>query len=624
MKKLIIGFLFLFLPVFVSADKVDYTIKHYYINADLLENGDMDVIELIVLKGSFNGYIRDIVFKNYRLGYSGYESNAIYNASDIVVSEISAKKVSDVSFATLEDTDFTKLVEGKGANGGYLESYLTGGYSYKMYFKSQKEQVAFRLKYTVKDALVLHNDVGELYYTFIGEDYDDAIHDLQIRVNLPAKDESSSFKVWAHGDLAGEIYPYENAYLIAKANVLDPYSSVDIRTTFSKTLLNEKLVKKQSEETALEEIIKVEEERANVANQQRVRMRILFYGLLIFSIFHMIGLILAWIYIYFKYDKEYKSDFTNEYNREFIDDYNVEVIDYLMTKSITPNALSASIMNMIYKKNIKVEEIPSDKKKKDYTFTLVNEDGLNGTEKKLTAFLFTKVGKNNTFTSKELQNYAKSTKTCDEFSASYTSWKNAVLKDGKEQNFFEKSGKAKGIGFLFFFLAILLVILKSAFNIVSPLVFVNMTLSIIFFIYTLAFFKRTKKGNEDYVRWMAFKKFLNDFGTFDTKELPEIKLWERYMVYATIFGLADKVSKAMNVKIKELEMNGESVLYYPTFGDYYFYNSLNHLVHNAITSNTQTITAERASSSFSSGGGSGGGFSSGGGFGGGGGGGHGF
>ena len=32
-------------------------------------------------------------------------------------------------------------------------------------------------------------------------------------------------------------------------------------------------------------------------------------------------------------------------------------------------------------------------------------------------------------------------------------------------------------------------------------------------------------------KWTAFKKFLNDFGSFDVKELPEIKLWERYLVF---------------------------------------------------------------------------------------------
>ena len=65
-------------------------------------------------------------------------------------------------------------------------------------------------------------------------------------------------------------------------------------------------------------------------------------------------------YVYKKYDKERKPKFIGEYNREFIDDYNVEVIDYLMNNTITPNAMSASLMNLIYKKNVIVHGVNSN------------------------------------------------------------------------------------------------------------------------------------------------------------------------------------------------------------------------------------------------------------------------
>ena len=38
-------------------------------------------------------------------------------------------------------------------------------------------------------------------------------------------------------------------------------------------------------------------------------------------------------------------------------------LDYLMTGNVTPNAMSASILNLIYKKNIKVQEISKKGKK---------------------------------------------------------------------------------------------------------------------------------------------------------------------------------------------------------------------------------------------------------------------
>lgn len=116
-------------------------------------------------------------------------------------------------------------------------------------------------------------------------------------------------------------------------------------------------------------------------------------------------LIIVWIYVYKKYDKERTPKFNLEYNREFIDDYNVEVIDYLMNSNITPNAMSASIMNLIYKKNIKAEKILEEKD--GYKFTLLNKDNLNETENYLVDFLFDRVGTNNEFTTSKLKKYGK-------------------------------------------------------------------------------------------------------------------------------------------------------------------------------------------------------------------------
>lgn len=627
MKK-IIRILIVFalcIPMITKADTVDYDITNYYINADILENGNLKVTELIVLDGTFNGYIRDITYKNSQLKNNGYENNQIYNASNLKIEDISAKKVKSVSFDTINESGFTTLTYNKSANGGYVESKITNGNSYKMYFKSNNEKVAFKITYILEDVLVLHKDVAELYWNFIGSDYDDAIRDLQIKVNLPNRDASGNFRVWAHGEMSGEINAYDNTHLIATVKKLSAHDSVDIRATFDASLLNEYLVTKKTENKALEGIIEVETKRAEEMNEKRNKVKRTYYTLFGISIVYYIALIVSWIYIYFKYDKEYKSNFTNEYNREFIDDYNVEVIDYLMHKSITPNAMSASIMNLIYKKVITVEEIPTNKNKKEYKFTLISTENLNETEKYLIDFLFQTIGKENTFTSKELKDYAKSTKTCEKFSSTYMKWKNKVVADGKKQEFYETHPKPIAIGIFFILVAALLEFLLIIFNAIVPITFFTLFAAVFFLMYTILFNRRTKKGNDHYVRWRAFKKFLQDFGTFETKELPEIVLWERYMVYATIFGLAEKVAKTMNVKIKELEAAGVYTTgYYPTFSDWYFYNSLNNIFTSTISSNSAAVTSLRANSSSSSGSGFGGGFSSGGGFGGGGGGGRGF
>ena len=625
MKKIIV-FLFYFLLFIprVEALDVNYDISNYYINADVQTNGDLQVTEVIVLDGTFNGYIRDISFKNANLNANTYENNTIYNASNLQMVSIEAAYVDNIDFDIVNQSGFTTLKPSLAQNGGYVSNEITNGESYKMYFRSNNQKVAFRLSYILKDVVVLHQDVAELYWTFIGEEYEDDLSDVQIKINLPDLDNSSNFRIWAHGDLAGEIHSFDNKYALAKINKLDAYNSIDIRMTFDPSIINSQLVSKKTNNYALDNILTVEESRAEKANQERLAMKHKYNFILYTTILWYIALIAFGIYVYFKYDKEYKSTFIHKYNREFIDDYNVEVIDYLFHKSVTPNALTASIMNLIYKKNIRLEQIPSDKKKKEYRFYLENENNINETEKYLLDFLFTRVGTNNQFTTEDLHKYAKQMKTCEDFSKSYTNWKTRVLYDGKKENFFESHIKASILGVIVFSSSIFLNFIKTILNVQNNITIYTLLLGFIFMLYTIIFNKRTKKGNEHYLKWKAFKNFLNDFGTFETKELPEVILWERYMVYATIFGLAEKVSKVMNVKINELESSGVYVGNTPTFTDFYVYNSLNNDIHRAFEQNTSAITSMHANSSSSSGSGFGGGFSSGGGFGGGGGGGRGF
>ena len=134
----------------------------------------------------------------------------------------------------------------------------------------------------------------------------------------------------------------------------------------------------------------------------------------------------------------------------------------------------------------------------------------------------------------------------------------------------------------------------------------------------------TNKGREHFLRWKAFKNFLKDFGQFKDKDVPEVKLWERYLVYATIFGLAKEVQKSMNVYLTDIDEVSRSYVPVYMYHNYYISDRINHTVATSYTGSQNRIAAINAASASSSGSGFGGGFSGGGGFGGGGGSGHGF
>ena len=491
-----------------------------------------------------------------------------------------------------------------------------------MYYSTNNNTTAFLFKYVLKDVGISHNDCIEYYWNFFGDQFNDRIYDLKIRINYPTYLNKEDFHWWFHGDLTGNssIDNISDNYttVIASLDYLRPNSPVDFRTLVPKEAFNYTAFKKFNNENVLEEIINHEDDIVRQDLENIRRERLIFNTFETISKIYVIALLLVWIYVYFKYDKERKPEFNHKYNRDFIDDYNVEVVDFLMNNQITPNAMSASILNMIYKKNIETEKDPSDDK--NYIFTLKTRDNLNDTENVLVDFLFEKVGTANTFTTKELKRYASSTKTCDIFMNSYTKWKNKVMEDGKNQGFYDTLEGRFTYGAVMIIIALLIYVAGVClFHVNFLLIHLLLPASFIFIIY-LGFIKRkSEKGIEHYAMWKAFKNFLNDFGAFSTKELPEVILWERYLVYATIFGLAKKVQKNMNVKIKEMdisEFNNKNT--YIFLNNYNFAPLLNDSVRQAYNGAQTTINREAANASGGSFGGHGGGFSSGGGFGGGG------
>ena len=361
------------------------------------------------------------------------------------------------------------------------------------------------------------------------------------------------------------------------------------------------------------------------ANAKRSRALIIYYGTIAISGIWFIGLIFLIVRIYIKYDKEYKPSFIGKYYREFPDNLDPEIVGYLMNKKISADDLSASILNLIYKKVIRAEKFQNEKGKEDYylIYQKEYESNVSSREQKIIDWLFrTNSSENNQTMQITMSEFKHRAKTrYESFLGSFESWKQQTLQDAKAMNFFEDSTKGKMILIIYAILGILLAILNikvdSNLLIAVSIIFI----SVITILYGASFTKRSIMGNESYVKWKGMKNFLKDFGNFSEKELPEIALWEKYLVYAVTLGCANKLAKTMEVKAREYYPNYTSPYYGYSYSDMILFNhAISTNVNSAV--NTAISTRDAARSSNSSSGGFGGGFSSGGGsFGGGGGGG---
>jgi len=633
MKKfylLIIVSFFCFLPFNVWAS--DGETSKLFINYDILSDGSMKVQELAVLEGSYNGRLRTICYQNENASHftgiqSDFDGSDIYNSSGI-----SDLKIYDIDGGSnLEFNDLLKRNVGSeytnvamannGASGVYIVS-SSGSCTDLKIFNPSSSGKAFYMEYTLKDVAVVHNDVAEVAWNIFSTNYEDNINYLEARVNLPQSD--PSLRVWLRGPLNGNIKKVDNKYALITYNFLGARNAVSFRLMFDKNLVSGAY--KHSGINGKKNILAVEKKAADSANAQRNKIK--FQNNLVkgATIIWYLLFVIVIIISYRKKKKAEEVDFNIDYYRDFPGEYGPEVLKYLLDQQIDSKAMSASLLNIIDKKAIKVEQIGNDKK--DYQFTGVSEalENLTVEENNLYNLLIAEIGQNNQVTLKQIKDYGKSITCAESFMEKYHKWQGMVVERSKQEEFFVQNVPEKFVLLCICLLGCAITVLNAILETGFIIGYVALIFGIIGFIKGLSYRVYTQKGALQYKQWMAFKKFLKDFGTMDEKQLPEIILWEKYLVYAMVLGCAKELEKDMKVRLADMDMSD------PRYHDFYTYgyydrmfvfssitSSLNSSVATAVASSRSSIAASQASSS----GGFGGGASSGGGsFGGGGGGGH--
>ena len=113
----------------------------------------------------------------------------------------------------------------------------------------------------------------------------------------------------------------------------------------------------------------------------------------------------------------------------------------------------------------------------------------------------------------------------------------------------------------------------------------------------------------------GLKKFLNEFSQIDKKEPIEVKLWNEYLMYAQIFGIASKVMERFKKLYPEIVADMDN--YNFSYDTFLFVNAISTTgVSAASAARTAAQSYSGGGGGFSSGGGGGGSFGGGGGGGG--------
>ena len=463
----------------------------------------------------------------------------------------------------------------------------------------------YEISYTVVDAIGKYNDYAELYWQFIGEDFEVDADKITGTITLPSNAESEEdIKVWGHTEnLNGEIYVTDTDKIKFQLENFDAGRYVEVRVLFPTEMIES--TGRAYNEDRYDDVIKEETKWANQANLRRQWEEIKDEVVATFVIFVILALCIIFIEKAVKYGKKLSSI------KKFVPEQKLDYFRDLPEKDTTPgeavyilkepyNAFSrhfgkifsATLLDLKLKDYIDLRVEKTDKNKdKIYLKKLKESDSnLKSDERRILDFAYKAFGKKTEVEMKTLEQYIEKHPAGVE--ALINGCLKAIESQLKESKMFDKKQKEEfsnyaGLSGVYYVFAI--VTLFWAF----PLAIILLINGLICGSIKKRANVLTQKGVDSKEKWKGLK---------NEKEIPAIEVWEHYLVYATAFGIADKVLKQLKTiypNIDELDSIHTSTYMY------FMYHS------NFETSFSSSISSS-ISSSYSSATGGGGGFSGGG------------
>lgn len=70
----------------------------------------------------------------------------------------------------------------------------------------------------------------------------------------------------------------------------------------------------------------------------------------------------------------------------------------------------------------------------------------------------------------------------------------------------------------------------------------------------------TQFGEDEYAKWRGLYNFLNSETLMNERTVIELVIWEQYLIYATAFGISEKVIRALKIRCTEMSLNTSPVL----------------------------------------------------------------
>lgn len=541
MKKLV-GLLFAFLAIFlalqtttdVKADK--FTVKNYDVTVDIKKDGNADLTQKIVydFQGDYHGV------------YYNQDLKGIKGASDPVVTYNNGAGAKTLVNNDSNQNDTVKVTR------------TDNSMDMKVYHAVDSEMVTYTYKYQLYGVITNYLDTAELNWKIIGNGWDNDLNNIKLTLNFPEKN-ITQLQAWTHGPLAGHTeVDKKNGQVVMTLDELPANQLVESHVIFPTTVTadNKNVVNKK----AKARILAAEKSKAEAANARRQREKNFYWIMMAIA-----GVVIVIIYLY-QFIKLHKNPgqkhqiptplhhFFDE--PEFIPSFTEVILD--RQSKANSNSLTADLLNEVGYRRMKIDKIG-----KDYQIT-----ALVPPTNEFFKYLIEKIGDGKSVCLKDIRKFARGND--DKMTKKFDKWAKDAAK-GREKyldlsnmnlvDSFKSSTIAVDI-VLGIMLMISLILSSKVLLSSAILVVIGLVAWIPYAIIKKKITPYTDLGEEEVNKIRAFKRMLEDIDDIKMAEVGDIILWERFLPYAVIFGVSDKVIKALKVNFGADVVNNSAIAYY--------------------------------------------------------------
>jgi Predicted membrane protein len=538
--------------------------------------------------------------------------------TDIVVDESGIAHVTQrihYSFSTYPGDEFNEVlyVAFSGQNGitmhnatGYLEGYPNASFNVSPYYNESgfvgyemtcqlphpnPESVIFVVSYDYYGIVNAYNDVTEFNYMLWSNQWNRSIPILNATITIQnvSTDEDLVHFAFVHPlnhvtstSLDSEsIDESQVKTLIVNIQAADipAYTWLDTRIIYPSMLFPNPQYVNVINNNGLQDIM--DEERAYERADFYLLVMMLVQLLII-----LIGIVISF-FIYFKYGREYKTDYNGLYERELPTDTKPALINAIIKGHGKPdmNAFVSTIMSLVDRDYLSISEIEkmSSRGKASKEIILKFENQPDSKLEKIESDIYSFLkgyAINNEIVWKDFQ---KKLGSNDKFYNFLNKWYASVSKAANFSSYFEHKGNSlisgTGIGlivisiFMYFFSEIVAPLyLHPTTATVGSLCFLGGIVGAGLIVYPLIFKKSmgrwTKDGRVFSLKWQNFEKYLTDYSLIEKYPPASVIIWDHYIVYAMALGVAETALKNMKLSSPAGQIEGSHfhyIYYYPFF-----------------------------------------------------------